>query len=73
MKIIIIIGSVIIAAISGYLVRLAIDQLIKEQIIMNKDNPLSLIPDTIKYIFTTAVFLFVMAIAILVISLKEPY
>ena len=73
MKIIIIIGSVIIAAFSGYLVRLAIDQVVKEHIVITKDNPLSLIPVSVKYIFTTAAFLFVMAIAILIIYLKGPY
>ena len=73
MKIIIIIGAVIIAALGGYLIRLAIDEFIEDQVIITKHNPLSMIPDTVKYTFGMAIFLFIMAITMLMISLKGPY
>ena len=72
MKIFIIIFSVVLAAMGGYIFRMAINEFIEDKIIIANKHPLKSIPDTIKYTIFIALFLFFMSVILLIICLKGP-
>ena len=73
MKIIIIIGAVLFAAYSGYMVRIAVDTFIDEGITFSLHKPLPIIPYHVRYILSIAIFIFIMSIVILNVSLESPF
>ena len=73
MDIIIIIGAVFVASTAGYLIRLAVEKMNNEQIIVTRKNPLKMIPSYIKYLFVAALFLFIMSILILITHFEKPF